>query len=191
MVNDKVGSSPSHPIHNRPPFEQCRVHPPCPSAAILIASLLRCVQPPPIRINGQSCTQWLCVVIKTRGGLCGMWQVLSGAFQWVPQGKQAKVLAKTPPRPCDDDILLLKLRPGQVGRSVCAHRTPRQRADAPNAMLRLHRACELRRRRRFSRASNSKRTAKRGSARHTRSGRRSPPRRIDCFRRLSSSSRSR
>ena len=47
-----------------------------------------------------------------------MWQVLSGAFQWVPQGKQAKVLAKTPPRPCDDDILLLKLRPGQVGRSA-------------------------------------------------------------------------
>ena len=55
-----------------------------------------------------------------------MWQVLSGAFQWVPQGKQAKVLAKTPPRPCDDDILLLKLRPGQVGRSVCAHRSRRQ-----------------------------------------------------------------
>lgn len=69
MVNDKVGSSPSHPIHNRPPFEQCRVHPPCPSAAILIASLLRCVRPPPIRINGQSCMQWLCVVIKARSTL--------------------------------------------------------------------------------------------------------------------------
>ena len=65
-----------------------------------------------------------------------MWQVLSGAFQWVPQGKQAKVLAKTPPRPCDDDILLLKLRPGQVCRSARIAAAAK-RADAPKRHVSL------------------------------------------------------
>jgi hypothetical protein len=82
------------------------------------------------------------------------------------------------------------LRPGQVGRSARIAAAAK-RADAPKRHVSLASRMRTAARRCFSRASNSRRTAKRGSARHTRSGRRSPPRHIDCFRRLSSSSRSR
>lgn len=37
----------------------------------------------------------------------------SKSLQWVPQGSQEEVFASEPIRPCQDDILITKLRPGQ------------------------------------------------------------------------------
>jgi len=42
--------------------------------------------------------------------------VYSGMVQWVPQGDQARKFSANPPAPVDPDILLVKLRPGQVSR---------------------------------------------------------------------------
>jgi DNA-directed RNA polymerase I and III subunit RPAC1 len=42
--------------------------------------------------------------------------VYSGMLEWVPQGDQANKFKHDPPRPVNDDILLVKLRAGQVCR---------------------------------------------------------------------------
>lgn len=42
-----------------------------------------------------------------------MKSVYSKKLQWVPQGSQEEVFADQPIRPCQDDILITKLRPGQ------------------------------------------------------------------------------
>lgn len=39
--------------------------------------------------------------------------VISGDFEWMPQGNQADVLPDPKPKPVQDEILLAKLRPGQ------------------------------------------------------------------------------
>eukprot|EP00668_Euglena_longa_P040801 GGOE01053709.1.p2 GENE.GGOE01053709.1~~GGOE01053709.1.p2 ORF type:complete len:255 (-),score=88.12 GGOE01053709.1:206-970(-) len=39
--------------------------------------------------------------------------VLSSQLQWVPLGKQAEILKDDPPRPVQDDIVLVKIKPGQ------------------------------------------------------------------------------
>jgi DNA-directed RNA polymerases I and III subunit RPAC1 len=40
--------------------------------------------------------------------------VTSGHLKWEPKGGQVLAFAQDPPRPVHDDILLAKLRPGQV-----------------------------------------------------------------------------
>jgi DNA-directed RNA polymerase I and III subunit RPAC1 len=40
--------------------------------------------------------------------------VYSSALEWDPRGDQREVFAQDPPRPVHSDILLAKLRPGQV-----------------------------------------------------------------------------
>jgi hypothetical protein len=40
--------------------------------------------------------------------------VTSGHLKWEPKGGQSVTFADDPPRPVHDDILLAKLRPGQV-----------------------------------------------------------------------------
>lgn len=40
--------------------------------------------------------------------------VYSGMLEWVPQGDQVNKFRQDPPRPVNDDILLVKLRAGQV-----------------------------------------------------------------------------
>lgn len=40
--------------------------------------------------------------------------VYSGMMEWKAQGKQVKKFASNKPGPCDPDVLLVKLRPGQV-----------------------------------------------------------------------------
>lgn len=39
--------------------------------------------------------------------------VCSKSLQWIPQGSQEEAFADEPIRPCQDDILITKLRPGQ------------------------------------------------------------------------------
>lgn len=39
--------------------------------------------------------------------------VFSGSLKWVPQGSQEETFSEGPLRPCHDDILVAKLRPGQ------------------------------------------------------------------------------
>jgi DNA-directed RNA polymerases I and III subunit RPAC1 len=41
-------------------------------------------------------------------------EVRAGDFQWIPQGEQADVFAANPPAPTIPEIVLVKLRPGQV-----------------------------------------------------------------------------
>lgn len=41
--------------------------------------------------------------------------VYTGMIKWVPQGNQEVKVGVNKPRPVDEDILLVKLRPGQVG----------------------------------------------------------------------------
>jgi DNA-directed RNA polymerase I and III subunit RPAC1 len=41
--------------------------------------------------------------------------VYSSAFEWQAKGVQVQTFEDNPPRPVDDDILLAKMRPGQVG----------------------------------------------------------------------------
>ena len=127
MVNDKVRliTFPSHPQSaGRPSNSAMSVHPPCPSAAILIASLLRCIRPPPIRINGQSCTQWLCVVIKARRTL---WNV-AGLIGRLPVGSTGQASEGV----SEDTAAAVRRRHSAAqiasgpGRSVCAHRSRRQ-----------------------------------------------------------------
>ena len=40
--------------------------------------------------------------------------VYSDQFKWIPQGSQEELFAQDPIRPCHSDILLAKMRPGQV-----------------------------------------------------------------------------
>lgn len=40
--------------------------------------------------------------------------VYSSQFKWIPQGSQEEIFADDPIRPCHSDILLAKMRPGQV-----------------------------------------------------------------------------
>ena len=40
--------------------------------------------------------------------------VYSDQFKWIPQGSQEELFAEDPIRPCHSDILLAKMRPGQV-----------------------------------------------------------------------------
>lgn len=40
--------------------------------------------------------------------------VYSNQFKWIPQGSQEEIFAQDPIRPCHSDILLAKMRPGQV-----------------------------------------------------------------------------
>lgn len=44
--------------------------------------------------------------------------VYSGMLEWQPQGDQKTKFAAKRPGPVDPDILLVKLRPGQVGRAI-------------------------------------------------------------------------
>lgn len=46
-------------------------------------------------------------------------QVLSGQLRWVPHGEQAERFSAQPPRPVHDDILIAKMRPGQVIEVEC------------------------------------------------------------------------
>ena len=40
--------------------------------------------------------------------------VYSNQFKWIPQGSQEEIFVDEPIRPCHSDILLAKMRPGQV-----------------------------------------------------------------------------
>lgn len=44
--------------------------------------------------------------------------VYSDQFKWIPQGSQEEIFADDPIRPCHSDILLAKMRPGQVKEEV-------------------------------------------------------------------------
>jgi len=45
--------------------------------------------------------------------------IYSNAMEWVPQGKQAAALKEDPPRMVHDDIIIAKMRPGQVIEAEC------------------------------------------------------------------------
>ncbi len=50
--------------------------------------------------------------------------VYAGMLEWVPSGDQPRRYASNPPKPVDPDILLVKLRPGQVSQSQYSGETP-------------------------------------------------------------------
>ncbi len=47
--------------------------------------------------------------------------VYTGMLAWQPSGEQSWRYGKKKPRPVDPDILLVKLRPGQVSPPSCPH----------------------------------------------------------------------
>jgi DNA-directed RNA polymerase I and III subunit RPAC1 len=44
--------------------------------------------------------------------------VYTGMLDWTPSGEQSRKYKGKEPRPVDPDILLVKLRPGQVSQSL-------------------------------------------------------------------------